>query len=58
MRLHRLRASFVLAAAAALVLPLSAVVQAQVMVCYAERCITDEKGVERCVLKPITCPQT
>lgn len=59
MRPHRRRVSFavtVAAAAGALALPLTSLLQAQALVCWAERCFTDDKGVERCVLKPIACP--
>ena len=60
MRLHRLlRPPAALAStlvAAALAIPLATVLHAQVAVCFAEWCITDQRGVERCVVKQIPCP--
>jgi hypothetical protein len=55
MRLHRPRISLAVAAAV-LALPLVSLLHAQTLVCWAERCIKDENGVERCTLQPIPCP--
>jgi hypothetical protein len=59
MRLHGPQRSAALAStivAAALAVPLATLLHAQVAVCYAEWCITDQQGVERCVVKQIPCP--
>jgi hypothetical protein len=59
MRLHGPRPPAALASAvvaAALAVSLATLLHAQVAVCYAEWCITDQQGVERCAVKQIPCP--